>query len=87
MTGAGRLSGLLIRAPFGDRDSEILTPDALGFLQTLVRHHRGPIRSALTRRSQDRALEDPGLERGEDPRQRDSQASEARQPGSNREAC
>ncbi|MGI9038165.1 MAG: malate synthase A [Gemmatimonadota bacterium] len=54
MTGAGRLSGLLIRAPFGTRDAEILTPDALGFLQTLVRHHRGPIRSALSRRGERR---------------------------------
>lgn len=50
MTGAGSLSGISIRAPFGDRDPEILTPECLGFVRALVSEFGGPIRAALAGR-------------------------------------
>lgn len=55
MTCVGSLSGMRIEAPFGPRDAEILTPDALGFLRTLVREFAGPIRAALGQRANRRA--------------------------------
>ena len=55
MTCVGSLSGMRIEAPFGPRDAEILTPDALGFLRTLVREFGGPIRAALGHRASRRA--------------------------------
>ena len=55
MTCVGSLSGMRIEAPFGPRDGEILTPDALSFLRTLVREFAGPIRAALGQRASRRA--------------------------------
>jgi len=55
MSCAGSLSGLRIEAPFGPRDGEILTPEALGFLRTLVVEFEGPIRAELSRRVARRA--------------------------------
>jgi malate synthase len=51
ISGAGSLSGLQIEAPFGERDSEILTPEALGFLKMLTTDFSGPIQAALAHRA------------------------------------
>lgn len=55
MSCAGSLSGLRIEAPFGPRDGEILTPEALGFLRTLVVEFGGALRAELSRRDSRRS--------------------------------